>query len=154
MLIGCVNLLNVIYPAGGLQAATVLTGGVAILGTAALLAALAAGRSGGGRRRHGKRSIEEKHNLDLELAVLSQIEPEQCFRRLVCDLATGRMPPSQNDLIASLFDDVEGIDVTSALFEYTVATKLGRVTKDITSCELRYRCPFSGTQILETAARR
>ena len=64
------------------------------------------------------------------------------------------MPPSQNDLIVSLFDNVEGIDVTSALFEYTVATKLGRVTKDITSCELRYRCPFTGTQILETAARR
>ena len=131
-----------------------LTGGVAILGAAALLAALAAGRGGGGRRHRGKRSIEEQRNLELELAVLSQIEPEQCFRRLVCDLATGRMPPSQNDLIASLFDDAEGIDVTSALFEYTVATKLGKVTKDIASCELRYRCPFTGAQILETAARR
>ena len=83
-----------------------LTGGLAILGTAALLAALAAGRSGrSGRRGHGKRSIEEQRNLDLELAVLSQIEPEQCFRRLVCDLATGQMPPSQNDLIASLFEE-------------------------------------------------
>lgn len=132
-----------------------LTGGLAILGTAALLAALAAGRSGrSGRRGHGKRSIEEQRNLDLELAVLSQIEPEQCFRRLVCDLATGRMPPSQNDLIASLFEDAEGIDVTSALFEYTIASKLGKVTKDIVSCELRYRCPFTGAQILETAARR
>ena len=131
-----------------------LTGGVAILGAAALLAALAAGRGGGGRRHRGKRSIEEQRNLELELAVLSQIEPEQCFRRLVCDLATGQMPPSQNDLIVALFDDAEGIDVTSALFEYTVATKLGKVTKDIASCELRYRCPFSGAQILETAARR
>ena len=133
-----------------------LTGGVAILGTAALLAALAAGRSGrGGSRRFGKRSpIEVQHNLDLELAVLSQIEPEQCFRRLVCDLATGQMPPSESDNIPSLFDDAEGIDVTSALFEYTVASRLGKVTKDITSCELRYRCPFTGAQILETAARR
>ena len=131
-----------------------LTGGVAILGAAALLAALAAGRGGGGRRHRGKRSIEEQRNLELELAVLSQIEPEQCFRRLVCDLATGQMPPSQNDLIASLFEEAEGIDVTSALFEYTVATKLGKVTKDIASCELRYRCPFTGAQILETAARR
>ena len=131
-----------------------LTGGVAILGAAALLAALAAGRGGGGRRHRGKRSIEEQRNLELELAVLSQIEPEQCFRRLVCDLATGQMPPSQNDLIASLFEEAEGIDVTSALFEYTVATRLGKVTKDIVSCELRYRCPFTGAQILETAARR
>ena len=45
---------------GGLQAATVLTGGVAILGTAALLAALAAGRGGRAGRRRGKRSIEEQ----------------------------------------------------------------------------------------------
>ena len=131
-----------------------LTGGVAILGAAALLAALAAGRGGGGRRHRGKRSIEEQRNLELELAVLSQIEPEQCFRRLVCDLATGRMPPSQNDIIASLFEEAEGINVTSALFEYAVATKLGKVAKDIASCELRYRCPFTGAQILETAARR
>ena len=95
-----------------------------------------------------------QHVLDLELAVLSQIEPEQCFRRLVCDLATGQMPPSQNDLIVSLFEDVEDIDITSALFEYTIASKLGKVTGDITSCELRYRCSFTGAQILETAARR
>ena len=45
--------------AGGLQAATVLTGGVALLGAAALLAALAAAGSGGSRRR-GKRSVAEK----------------------------------------------------------------------------------------------
>ena len=62
------------------------------------------------------------------------------------------MPPSENDLIVSLFEDAENVDITSSLFEYTIASKLGKVTKDITSCELRYRCPLTGAQILETTA--
>ena len=98
----------------------------------------------------GKRSTVD--NNALEFAAIAQIEPEQCYRRLICDLATGQMPPSENDVILSLFDDPATFDVTSPAFEFAVAAEVGRHVKDISMCELRYSCPVTGIDLLEATA--
>ena len=41
--------------------------------------------------------------MEREFGVLNLLEPDQCFHRLVCDLATGRMPSSGLDFIATMF---------------------------------------------------
>ena len=98
----------------------------------------------------GKRSTVD--NNALEFAAIAQIEPEQCYRRLICDLATGQMHPSDNDVILSLFDDPATFDVTSPAFEFAVAAEVGRHVKDISMCELRYGCPVTGIDLLKATA--
>ena len=88
----------------------------------------------------------------LEFAAIAQIEPEQCYRRLICDLATGQMPSTDNDVILSLFDDAAAYDVTSPIFEFAVAAEVGKHVKDIDTCELRYSCSVSGKELLEATA--
>ena len=88
----------------------------------------------------------------LEFAAIAQIEPQQCYRRLICDLATGQMPPSDNDVILSLFEDAAALDVTSPVFEFAVAAEVGRHVRDISVCELRYSCSVTGNDLLEATA--
>ena len=108
-----------------------LLGGVVLLKGLVLGAALLS--------RRGKRSAEN----DYAFIALNNAEPAQCYRRLICDLATGAIP--DNDKILSLFN--EETDITSPKFEYTVAAKLGKAVKNAQVCEIRYSCPLTGAQI-------
>ena len=107
-------------------------------------------RGGHGHGHRGKRSAADTSAL--EFAAIAQIEPEQCYRRLICDLATGQMPPSDNDIILSLFDESSILDVTSPVFEFAVAAEVGRHVQDISVCELRYSCSVTGNELLEATA--
>merc|ERR1712083_531851 len=82
---------------------------------------------------------------DSAFAVLAAQEPAQCYRRLICDLATGTLEKSENDVIVSLFNKDVGIE--SHKFEFATAAKLGKQAKSVQKCELRYNCPLSGEQI-------
>ena len=124
--------------AGGTGTALALGGGLLLLkGLAVAGLAIAASRS--------KRSPIEIDNADAAFAVIAANEPAQCYRRLICDLATGEMPKSQNEVILSLFDKEAGIE--SARFEFETAAKLGKQVKSVQLCEVRYSCPLSGSQI-------
>merc|ERR1712193_32652 len=68
-----------------------LLGGVAVLKGLVLGAALAG-------RRHGKRSAEESSE-DAAFAILTNSEPAQCYRRLVCDMATWCHPRRRQNLV-------------------------------------------------------
>jgi hypothetical protein len=115
---------------------------------------------GGGSRRRGRRDAnadpieivddeEEEEDLSQEFGLLSQIEPAQCYRRLICDLSTGQMPHSRNDVIATIFGGEEQIDISSPAFEYGIAAQVGRHFKNVKFCELRYSCPLTGAQLIE-----
>lgn len=108
-----------------------LLGGVVLLKGLVLGAALLS--------RRGKRSAEN----DYAFIALNNAEPAQCYRRLICDLATGAIP--DNDQILSLFN--EETDITSPKFEYTSAAKLGKAVKNAQVCEVRYSCPLSNVEI-------
>ena len=62
------------------------------------------------------------------------------------------MPPSDNDVILSLFDDAAALDVASPFVEFAAAAELGRNAKDIGECELRYSCSVTGNELLEATA--
>lgn len=146
-----------------------LIGGVAVLKAVAIKAlalGAAAGAAGRGRGSHGrgrggssfpfgfrgKREVgnDEIDTLELEeeaaFAMLVKNEPEQCYQRLICDLATGQMPASDNDIIPTLFRGEA--NQNSSKFDYFLAAQLGKTTQDIKSCEVRYTCSLQLKSLL------
>ena len=115
-----------------------LLGGVVLLKGLVLGAALLASRS------RGKRSAEN----DYAFIALNNAEPAQCYKRLICDLATGAIPDSDN--LLSLFN--EETEVISPKFEYTTAAKLGKAVKNAQVCEVRYSCPLNNQEIAKIFA--
>ena len=109
-----------------------LLGGVVLL-KGLLLGAVAA--------RRGKRSAES--DQDAAFAVLTNSEPAQCYRRLICDMAAGAIP--DQDKILSLFD--KEVSPVSPKFEYVTAAKVGKIMKTSGLCELRYTCPLNTQEI-------
>ena len=112
-----------------------LLGGVAVLKGLVLGAALAG-------RRHGKRSAEESSE-DAAFAILTNSEPAQCYRRLVCDMAAGAIPDEGK--ILSLFN--KDVSPVSPKFDYVSAAKVGKLVKNAALCEVRYTCPLSTQEI-------
>merc|ERR1712109_240641 len=121
----------------GLSVPLLAVGGAITLKALGLLLS-SAGRS--------KRSTDEEDGLTF--AFIAQSEPQACYRRLICDLATGQMPKSENDVIVSLFDGKKA-DVTSAKFDFDTAAEVGKALKNVDACEIRYSCPFKGEQIVK-----
>jgi len=114
-----------------------LLGGVAVLKGLVLGAALA-----GRRKSHGKRSAEESSE-DAAFAILTNSEPAQCYRRLVCDMAAGAIPDEGK--ILSLFN--KDVSPVSPKFDYVSAAKVGKLVKNAALCEVRYTCPLSTQEI-------
>jgi len=93
-----------------------LLGGVVLL-KGLLLGAIAA--------RRGKRSAES--DQDAAYAVLTNSEPAQCYRRLICDMAAGAIP--DQDKILSLFNSE--VSPISPKFEYVTAAKVGKIVRTL-----------------------
>jgi len=110
-----------------------LLGGVALLKGLVLGAAVAGGR--------GKRSAEDEQ--DAAFAVLTNSEPAQCYRRLICDMAAGAIP--NEGKILSLFNTEAS--VISPKFEYVTAAKVGKLVRNAGACEVRYSCPLNSQEI-------
>jgi len=128
----------------GTTAAAIIPTVTAIAGGAITLKALGLLLGSGATR--GKRSAEEQDGLTF--AFIAQSEPQACYRRLICDLATGQLPKSENDVIVKLFDGKKA-DVTSAKFDFDTAAEVGKALKNVDACEIRYSCPFKGDQIIK-----
>ncbi len=126
--------------------AVTLSGGSAaalgLLGGAVLLKGLVLGAALLSSRRRGKRAAESD---DAIFFTVQAAEPDHCYKRLICDMATGTFPKSENDIIMDLFN--EDAPIESPKFEYVSAAKVGKITKNIRTCELRYSCPLNSEQI-------
>jgi len=118
-----------------LSASTVATLG--LLGGVALLKGLVLGAAAS----RGKRSAESSQ--DAAFAVLTNGEPAQCYRRLICDMAAGAIP--DQDRILSLFN--KEVSPISPKFEYVTAAKVGKLVKNASLCEVRYSCPLNSQEI-------
>ena len=123
---------------GGSAAALGLVGGLVLLKGLVLGAALLASR---GRKRHGRDVSDD--TTAAAFGIIAAQEPGQCYRRLICDMAAGAIPDSDN--ILSLFN--EDTEVVSPKFEYTTAAKVGKIVKNSGVCELRYSCPLNTQEI-------
>ena len=128
--------------------------GLAIAGVAGGAgAAVGSGRFGG--RGRGRRQADEATGLsadtsvpsdEIAFAIVASTEPAQCYRRLICNLATGAMKPTELDVIPKFLTRKE-VSVESPQFEFTNAAKLGSLAKDVKACEVRYSCPLSSEEI-------
>jgi hypothetical protein len=131
--------------------------GLAIAGVAGGLGA-AAGRGRGfggfggfrGRRQAAEPTAQAAAasvpSDELAFALVATTEPAQCFRRLICNLATGAMKPTELDVIPKFLTRKE-IGVESPEFEFSNAAKLGSSLKNVQACEVRYSCPLSSEEI-------
>ena len=90
-----------------------------------------------------KRSANPESESDAAFAILTNAEPAQCYRRLICDMAAGAIP--DQDKILSLFD--KEVSPVSPKFEYVTAAKVGKIVKKSGLCELRYTCPLNTQEI-------
>jgi len=111
--------------------------GAGILGLKALAISSVLGNS------RGKRSADE--DSDLAFIPLAATEPAACYKRFICDLATGTQPRSENDVILALFN--KPTSAASPKFAFAEAANLGKISRQVRTCEVRYSCPLSGAQI-------
>jgi hypothetical protein len=95
-----------------------------------------------------KRSADNQ--VERTVAIIAAGEPQQCYKRFVCDLATGTLPRSENDVILSLFNKPASIE--SPVFDFNTAAVLGKQLKNTVACEVRYNCPLTGAQIQKILA--
>ena len=116
--------------------------GATVLGGIALLKGLAVASVLSNRAKRQAVAIDE---TDLAFSAIAASEPAQCYRRLICELATGANPKSDNDIILSLFN--KKTSPQSPKFPFAAAAALGKQLKNVQSCEIRYSCPLSGAQI-------
>ena len=121
------------------QAASFYYGVAAVKALA--LGGLAIGALASRSRREAEAEMDETFNI------ISQTEPQQCFHRLICDLATGQMPKSDEDVIMNLFENTEGIPPVSPVFDFAVAAEVGKLVKNVEKCEIQYTCPMTGAQL-------
>ena len=113
---------------------------VGALAGGALIAAASRGR---GRREAEDFSLAKE--TDAIFNIIQDNEPAQCVQRLICDLGTGLMPPSENDVIMSLFESEVAED--SPMHKFAVAAQEGKLSRDVKKCELQYSCPINGIQM-------
>jgi len=125
-----------------LSASTVATLG--LLGGVTLLKGLVLGSL----VARSKRSAAQVDNQDAAFAVLASSEPAQCYRRLICDMATGAIP--DHDKILSLFNTE--VSPVASKFEYFTAAKVGKTAKNPALCEVRYSCPLNNAEIAKLFA--
>ena len=84
-------------------------------------------------------------NEDAVFTILAAQEPDQCYRRLICDLSAGAIPDT--DKLVTLFNGE--VSPVSAKFEFTTAARIGKMVKSAESCEVRYSCPLNTNEIQE-----
>ena len=111
--------------------------GVGLLGKAAgfLGASLLSQRTS---RRRGKRDVESDVKIDSTLEMLVEVEPEDCYKRILCAASTGHFSYSQVDSILSVLKNHDLRDSNYAKF--SEAVRFGEATENVAKCENRYQC--------------
>merc|ERR1711981_100841 len=96
--------------------------------------------------RRGKRSVEEDAELDVTLNMLTEMEPEHCYKRVICAANTGKYYNQKLDSIMSLISE-KATDLRAKKF--ISAAQYGYLAKDVAKCEHRYQCSLN-LEIIQT----
>merc|ERR1712243_248281 len=123
--------------------------GLALLTKAAGLAAgVLVGRalsssSSSRSRSRGRREVGE-NTVDQTLEMLSELEPEECYKRVLCAVETGGYKNDEFKSILVLLRNQYVRDSfytqTSSSSKFLEAARYGKVTGEIAKCEYRYQC--------------
>merc|ERR1739844_612050 len=130
-----------------LLAAPAVTG---LLGAAVIVNGLGLLLRDAGKKKRDVSGGPKSLGLDSSFAIISQLEPAQCIRRLICDVASGALPADESDeVILAPFagTSLADADVASHSFDYLVAVENGKNFGSVEKCELRYSCPLSAGQL-------
>ena len=129
-----------------------LVSGVGLIKVLALKALLISGLLSNQSRR--RRDVTtESPDLSKEFnkifEVIQENEPKNCLQRLICEIASGNMPQTENDVILSLFEDPNSIDESSPMKKFANAAKMGQKSRNVKNCQIRYSCPLNGLEMEE-----
>jgi len=117
-----------------------------------------------GRRRYGKREAEQtldedQGQNDIETNLISDgfnlmmsSDPNDCFKRIICDIATGEKDYSIMSPLLNFVSDDEDNHVPPELkqfsFSLKMARKIGEAGRNTDICQETFKCPFTGEEML------
>merc|ERR1711945_15134 len=121
--------------------------GLALLTKAAGLAAgglvgrVLSSSSSSRSRSRGRREVGENTVVDQTLEMLSELEPEECYKRVLCAVETGGYKHNEfESIIVLLRNQYERESLTRASSKFLEAARYGKITGEIAKCENRYQC--------------
>merc|ERR1712038_255971 len=91
---------------------------------------------------------EEKEEVDSVLSLLERVEPEDCYKRTFCALATGEVVNWRLTRLLALLDerDEKSQNGRRPIDKIVQAAEFG-ASRNIAKCEARYHCSFSLAEI-------
>merc|ERR1711953_1568423 len=130
-------------------ATTTALAGIAILGKIGLvLKGVLIGRALSARtttmrpRHRGRRSVEgddmeADRETDMAFKLLTEMEPEHCYKRIICAASAGKFYNQKLEAIRSLVNE-KGAELRAGKF--VSAAQYGGQHGDVAKCEQRYQC--------------
>merc|ERR1712038_1123522 len=130
-------------------ATTTALAGIAILGTiGSVLKGVLIGRALSARtttmrpRHRGRRSVEgddleADRETDMAFKLLTEMEPEHCYKRIICAASAGKFYNQKLEAIMSLVNE-KGAELRAGKF--VSAAQYGGQHGDVAKCEQRYQC--------------
>eukprot|EP00096_Caligus_rogercresseyi_P006053 TRINITY_DN22210_c0_g1_i1.p1 TRINITY_DN22210_c0_g1~~TRINITY_DN22210_c0_g1_i1.p1 ORF type:complete len:195 (+),score=38.80 TRINITY_DN22210_c0_g1_i1:34-618(+) len=105
--------------------------------------------------RHRYRRSAVQQDPDTLLKIIQQLEPEDCMKKMICDLAA--LGQEENPILIPFNGQSEnnGLNDDSSedlYLEYKVAAKVGNYVKDVKSCEVVYKCSISSSHLVSIAS--
>merc|ERR1711970_817306 len=119
-----------------LTAAQVST--IAALGVLAKLGGLGAGLALS--RRRGKRQVDQE---EITLEMLTNIEPEDCYKRVICSASTGKVDNEKMRNVLKVFSEdltIIRAPISKQALKFVEAARYGQTRKNVAKCEHRYQC--------------
>jgi len=123
-----------------LTAAQVST--IAALGVLAKLGGLGAGLA---LSRRGKRQVDQE---EITLEMLTNIEPDDCYKRVICSASTGKVDNEKMRNVLKVFSEdltIMRAPLSKKALKFVEAARYGQTRKNVAKCEHRYQCSQSTT---------
>merc|ERR1712123_293648 len=117
--------------------------GVSLLSLTAALEVLAKlGGLGAGLllSRRGKRQAGQE---EITLEMLTNIEPDDCYKRVICAASTGKVENEKMRSILKLFSEdltIMRAPISRQALKFVEAARYGEIRKSVAKCEHRYQC--------------
>merc|ERR1719347_373741 len=89
------------------------------------------------RKQRKRRQVDQK---DLTLEMLVSIEPDDCYKRIICSAATGKIDNERMRNVLKLFSEDEATMRASLSKKFVEAAHYGENRKNVAKCEHRYQC--------------
>merc|ERR1712115_254782 len=99
-----------------------------------------AGRAGSWLGSLRKRKVDQE---EINLEMLTTIEPDECYKRVICSASTGKVDNEKMRNVLKLFSEdltIMRAPLSKQAQKFVEAARYGQVRKNVTKCEHRYQC--------------